>query len=130
MHKNFLVTGAVMAGLSVLLGAFAAHSLKQVLATDVLQVFETAVRYQMYHALALLFAGIIYYQFPVKQLRWAGNFFAAGIVLFSGSLYLLCYIKHQNIPALWVGAITPIGGICFITGWIFLVSGILKKARV
>ena len=128
MHKNFLTTAALLGGLSVLLGAFAAHQLKAMVAADVLQIFETAVRYQMYHALALLATGILYMQFPVKQLRWAGILFIAGIILFSGSLYGLCFIKHQNIPALWVGAITPLGGLCFISGWILLALGVAKKS--
>lgn len=130
MHKIFLITAALLAGLSVILGAFAAHQLKQVLAADILQIFETAVRYQMYHALALFITGILYQSFPVKQLRRAGNLFIAGIVLFSGSLYLLCFIKHQNLPALWVGAITPLGGVCFIAGWVLLALGIAKKTTV
>ena len=130
MHKNFLITASLLAGLSVLLGAFAAHQLKQVVAADVLQIFETAVRYQMYHALALFITGILYQSFPVKQLRWAGNLFIAGIILFSGSLYFLCFIKHQNISALWVGAITPLGGLCFIAGWVLLALGVVKKTTV
>ena len=130
MHKNFLITAALLAGFSVLLGAFASHQLKQVVAADVLQIFETAVRYQMYHALALLVTGMLCQSFPAKQLRWAGNLFITGIILFSGSLYLLCFIKHQNIQALWVGAITPLGGLCFIAGWVLLAFSIAKKATV
>jgi uncharacterized membrane protein YgdD (TMEM256/DUF423 family) len=118
----------LLGGLSVVLGAFAAHQLKAVVSADVLQIFETAVKYQMYHALALLATGILLQQFPVKQLRWAANLFIAGIILFSGSLYLLCYIKHQQIPATWVGAITPLGGLCFIAGWILLAVGVGQKA--
>jgi uncharacterized membrane protein YgdD (TMEM256/DUF423 family) len=130
MHKNFLVTAALLGGLSVLLGAFAAHQLKIIAAAEVLPIFETAVRYQMYHALALLATGVLYLQFRVKQLRWAGNLFIAGIILFSGSLYLLCFIKHQNIPALWVGAVTPLGGLCFIAGWVLLALGVAKKTTI
>jgi uncharacterized membrane protein YgdD (TMEM256/DUF423 family) len=124
MHKKFLMIAALLGALSVALGAFAAHKLKDVLAPDVLQIFETAVRYQMYHALALLATGILLLQVPSKQLAWAGNLFIAGIILFSGSLYLLCFIKQQQIDALWVGAITPLGGLCFIAGWILLAIGI------
>ena len=128
MHKNFLLIAALSGALSVVLGAFAAHQLKAVVSVDTLQIFETAVKYQMYHALALLATGILLQQFPVKQLKWAANFFIAGIFLFSGSLYLLCYIKHQQIQATWVGAITPFGGLCFITGWILLAAGVSRKA--
>ena len=127
MQKKILVTASLLGALSVMLGAFAAHQLKSVVSADVLQVFETAVKYQMYHVLALLATGILLQQFPVKQLKWAANLFVAGIILFSGSLYLLCYIKHQEIPASWVGAVTPFGGVCFIAGWIFLAIGIGSK---
>ena len=119
MHKKFLVTASFIGALSVILGAFAAHQLKKMYAPEELQIFETAVKYQMYHALALLAVGILYKDFPVNQLRWAGNLFIAGIILFSGSLYLLCQIIYMDISAKWVGAITPLGGLCFIAGWLF-----------
>jgi len=128
MHKKFLVIAALLGALSVALGAFAAHSLKVILETEVLQIFETGVKYQMYHTLALLAVGILLQQSATKQLKWAGNFFIAGIILFSGSLYLLCYIKHMGISATWVGAITPLGGICFIAGWIMMAIGVGRKA--
>jgi uncharacterized membrane protein YgdD (TMEM256/DUF423 family) len=127
MHKKFLVMGSLLGALAVALGAFAAHQLKAIVPADVLQIFETAVKYQMYHALALLAAGILLQQFPVKQLTWAGNLFIAGIILFSGSLYLLCFIKQQQINANWVGAITPLGGLCFIAGWILLAVGVARN---
>jgi uncharacterized membrane protein YgdD (TMEM256/DUF423 family) len=127
MQKRILVTASLLGGFSVILGAFAAHQLKVIVSADILQVFETAVKYQMYHALALLATGILMQQFPVKQLGWAAKLFVSGIILFSGSLYLLCYIKHQQISALWVGAITPLGGLCFIAGWVFLGIGIGRK---
>jgi len=130
MHKKFLVIASLLGGLSVALGAFAAHSLKAIVSEDILQIFETAVKYQVYHVLALLATGILLQQFPVKQLRWAGNLFIAGIILFSGSLYFLCYIKHQQIAATWVGAITPFGGLCFIAGWILLAVGIARKSTM
>jgi uncharacterized membrane protein YgdD (TMEM256/DUF423 family) len=128
MHKKFLITAAFLGALSVILGAFAAHKLKEIFDPSLLQTFETAVRYQMYHALALLAVGILYKDFSSRQLSWAGNLFIAGIILFSGSLYLLCCIQYQDIPAKWVGAITPLGGLCFIAGWLLLAVGISKKA--
>jgi uncharacterized membrane protein YgdD (TMEM256/DUF423 family) len=129
MHKGFLKTAVLLGALSVALGAFAAHSLKQVLSADLLQTFETAVRYQFYHVFALLAAGMLYKEFPVKTIKWAGYFFIAGIVLFSGSLYLLCYLKQNEIPMTWVGAITPFGGACFIAGWVMLFAGMIRKTR-
>ena len=128
MYKIFLVTGALLGGLSVALGAFAAHALKAIVSNDVLQIFETAVKYQMYHGLALLVTGILLQQLPQKQLQWAGRLFLAGIILFSGSLYLLCYVKHQQIAATWVGAITPLGGVCFIAGWVLLAVGVSRSS--
>jgi uncharacterized membrane protein YgdD (TMEM256/DUF423 family) len=128
MHKNFLITAAVLAALSVMLGAFAAHKLKEIFEPEILQVFETAVKYQIYHSFGLMAVGILYKEFPAKQLVWAGNLFIAGILLFSGSLYLLCVVKHLNLAALWIGAITPFGGGCFIAGWMMIAMGISKKA--
>lgn len=109
-----------------MLGAFAAHGLKQILAADTLQIFETAVRYQFYHVFALLAAGILYKDFTNKFIKWAGFLFIAGIILFSGSLYLLCYVKHQTLPLNWLGAITPFGGAAFIAGWFCLFAGVSK----
>ena len=128
MHKQFLITASFLGALSVILGAFAAHKLKEILEASLLQTFETAVKYQMYHALALLAVGIIFKDFSSKQLVWSGWSFIVGTILFSGSLYLLCFIKHQNLSATWVGAITPFGGLCFIAGWLFLAIGISKSA--
>lgn len=127
MHKGFLKIAALTGALSVMLGAFAAHGLKFLLSVDNLQVFETAVRYQFYHVFALLAVGILYKEFPGKLMRWAGNLFVAGIILFSGSLYLLCYVKHAEMPLKWLGAITPFGGAAFIAGWIMLFLGVVKR---
>ncbi len=127
MHKGFIKTAAIAGALSVMLGAFAAHALKNILSTDILQVFETAVRYQFYHVFALLAVGILYKEFPVKLMEWAGRFFIAGMILFSGSLYLLCYVKHNEIPLNWLGAITPFGGAAFIAGWLSLFLALIKK---
>jgi uncharacterized membrane protein YgdD (TMEM256/DUF423 family) len=129
MHKGFIKTAAFLGALSVALGAFAAHGLKQILPADLLQIFETAVRYQFYHVFALLAAGILYKDFPSKFMRWAGDLFIAGILLFSGSLYLLCYVKQASLPLNWVGAITPFGGVCFIAGWLLLFAALTKKIR-
>lgn len=128
MHKTFLKTAAFLGALSVVLGAFGAHALKERLAADVLAVYETAIRYQFYHVFALLAAGILYKDFPNKWIQNAGKFFIAGIILFSGSLYLLTAFKGMgNDNMNWIGAITPLGGLCFILGWLFLVVGFSKK---
>lgn len=127
MHKGFIKTAAFTGALSVILGAFAAHGLKQILAFDDLQIFETATRYQFYHVFALLAVGILYKEFPGKLMKWAGNLFIAGIILFSGSLYLLCYVKHNELPFNWLGAITPFGGAAFIGGWLMLFLAVIKR---
>jgi uncharacterized membrane protein YgdD (TMEM256/DUF423 family) len=127
MHKGFLRTAALIGAISVMLGAFAAHALKNLFSPENLQTFETAVRYQFYHVFALLAAGILYASFPGKLMEWAGRSFIIGIILFSGSLYLLCYVKYQEIPMNWIGAITPFGGTAFIAGWIMMFMAILKR---
>ena len=129
MKKNFLTTAALLGALSVALGAFAAHGLKKLLSPDQVQVFETGVRYQFYHVFALLAAGILYKDFPSNAMVWAGRMFIGGIVLFSGSLYLMSYCQYQGINARWAGPVTPIGGVLFIAGWILLFVAIVKKRQ-
>lgn len=127
MHKGFLKTGALLGALSVILGAFGAHALKDMVSERAVATFETAVRYQFYHVFALLVTAIIYKSFPFKTVRLAGWFFIAGIILFSGSLYFLTVIQAMVLPGFrWVGAITPMGGAAFVGGWIFLFISIKK----
>jgi uncharacterized membrane protein YgdD (TMEM256/DUF423 family) len=129
MHKGYLKTAAILGALSVALGAFAAHTLKEMISNYALEIFETGVRYQFYHVFALLASGIIYKEFPNKFVGWSGKLFIAGIILFSGSLYALAAIKAAVLPGYnWIGAITPFGGLCFILAWVFLFIGITKKA--
>ena len=128
MHKGFIKTAAIFGALSVAIGAFAAHTLKGSISNYALEIFETAVKYQFYHVFGLLAVGILYSQFPTKTIKWAGYLFIAGIILFSGSLYILTYVKAAVLPGYnWVGAITPLGGLCFILGWIFIFVGLSKK---
>lgn len=129
MHKGFLKTAAAFGALSVVMGAFAAHGLKKILSADILLIFETAVRYQFYHVFALLATGILYASFSSSLMKWAGYLFITGIILFSGSLYLLCYIKQHNLSMGWIGAITPLGGVAFIAGWVLLFAAVLKKSH-
>ncbi|HEY1112702.1 MAG TPA: DUF423 domain-containing protein [Chitinophagaceae bacterium] len=128
MHKAYLVIGTVLAGLSVVLGAFGAHGLKQIVPPETVATYQTGVQYQIYHAFALILVGILYERFPNNFVNLAGMFFIAGVVLFSGSLYLLASLKAMNRVGLsGVGIITPIGGLLFITGWVLLLIGILRK---
>lgn len=130
MHKGFIKTAAVFGFLSVVFGAFAAHALKELFSDYAVNIFETGVRYQFYHVFALLAAGILYKDFPNKFIKWSGIFFIAGIILFSGSLYFLTYVKGAVMPGYnWIGPITPIGGLFFILGWLFLFIGCFKNKK-
>ncbi len=128
MHKRFLSLGALSGTIAVALGAFGAHGLKQVVSSDAVAVFQTGVQYQMYHTLALLLVAIVYDRLPNKWIMWTGYLFSAGIVFFSGSLYLITALRaaERTIPVL-IGAITPMGGLLFILGWLCLLIGVFKK---
>ncbi|HEY3372050.1 MAG TPA: DUF423 domain-containing protein [Prolixibacteraceae bacterium] len=121
--KKILISGALLMALCVLLGAFGAHALKTRLSPDMLEVYKTAVDYQFYHSLGLLLIGLIGYQVHSKWIRWSAVLLLAGIILFSGSLYAL---STTGVKAL--GAITPIGGLAFVAGWICLGVGIWKNS--
>jgi uncharacterized membrane protein YgdD (TMEM256/DUF423 family) len=112
VDRTFLLIGALAGFTAVALGAFGAHALRARLAPDMLIVFETGVRYQMYHALAVIVTGLILARMGGWLIVTAGWLFTAGIVLFSGSLYLLAF---TGVTVL--GAITPIGGVAFLLGW-------------
>lgn len=131
MHKSFLLTGAVFGGLGVALGAFGAHGLQNITSDEkIIHGFQTAVQYQVYHALALLVVGILYEKIGHRFIKWAGNCFIAGILLFSGSLYLLTFLKIQESSMTKIaGPVTPLGGVFFIIGWLFLFLGIAAKQK-
>ena len=117
-----------MGGIAVALGAFGAHGLKKIVSTDVVSVFQTGVQYQMYHTLALLVIAIVYERLPNKWIKWSGHLFSFGILFFSGSLYLITALKAEErpTPAL-IGAITPIGGLLFILGWLSFLIGLFRR---
>ena len=124
MDRLFVTIAALSSFIAVAAGAFGAHSLRDRLSADALQVFQTGVTYQMYHALALLGVSILLSRFSVDGSAWltaAGWLFIGGTVLFSGSLYLLA------LPGTtWLGAITPLGGVAFLLGWLALAIGIWR----
>jgi uncharacterized membrane protein YgdD (TMEM256/DUF423 family) len=120
MDRLFLGIGAISAGLAVALGAFAAHGLRARLSAEALQTFETGARYHMYHALALLAVAWAVTRWPGTAVTAAGWLFVAGTLIFSGSLYALSLSGVR-----WLGAITPLGGVCFILGWAALAWGAL-----
>jgi uncharacterized membrane protein YgdD (TMEM256/DUF423 family) len=113
MNKVFLFSGSLLAMLGVITGAFGSHAFKDyLLQTHRLDTFETAVRYQFYHALGLIFIGILSQLFPNKNFTPAGYLMLSGVIIFSGSLYLLCFTGAK-----WLGAVTPIGGVLMIVAW-------------
>ena len=128
MSRTFLLLSAILGALSVVLGAFAAHGLKKIVPADSVTTFETGVRYQFYHTFALLAVGILMEKFQSQTLVWSGYMFITGIVLFSGSLYLLTLLKStEQVGLSKIGIVTPIGGLFFVAGWILLFFGILKR---
>ena len=130
MHKRFITTGALLGAIAVALGAFGAHGLKKIVPAETVQTFQTGVQYQMYHALALLLTGVLYEKCYQKFARIAGVLFIIGIILFSGSLYLLTAGKAAETASLdKAGIITPFGGGAFIAGWLFLFAAAIKKTE-
>lgn len=128
MNKSFLITAALLGALTVALGAFGSHGLKEKVNEYTLGIFETAVKYQFYHVFALLVAGILFQQFGNSYMLWSGRLFIAGITLFCGSLYFLTYFLANNNESMkWLGAVTPFGGVCFIGGWICMAVAIMKR---
>lgn len=124
--KTVLILAGIFGALSVGIGAFGAHGLESTLtANGRVETFETAVRYQFYHTLALLLLGLLMLNLQSGYFNYAATSFVIGIAIFSGSLYTL---SLTNIT--WLGAITPIGGLAFILGWIFLVLGVSKSLEV
>jgi uncharacterized membrane protein YgdD (TMEM256/DUF423 family) len=115
MERLFFGLGAVSAFIAVAAGAFGAHALRARLSPDLLAVFETGARYQMYHALGLIAAAWATARWPGSLTHWAGWLFIVGTLLFSGSLYALALSGVR-----WLGAITPLGGVAFLVGWLCL----------
>ena len=126
--KNSLLLGSILAGTAVILGALGAHGLKPLITPEQLTSYETGVRYQVYHAFALLLIVAFDTKLKPKFRNLASGAFILGIGLFSGSIYLLSL--HDLIGLTnykWLGPITPLGGLCFIAGWIFVGIGALKS---
>ncbi len=124
---KFIRIAAISGIIAVVLGAFGAHSLKKVLDPGQLQAFETGIRYQFYHTFALFCTGLLMMSHPSKALNMAGGSFLAGIICFSGSLYLLSTRSLLGIENLSIlGPVTPLGGLLFIMGWIFVLVAVKK----
>lgn len=124
---NWVSTGAIFSGISVLLGAMGAHSLKNILTEKNLNAFQTATEYMGYHGIALVLVGVICFQLPesgTKALKKVGILFTTGILMFSGSIYILIFDGPR-----FFGPITPLGGLCFIFGWFIFASVIYKHYK-
>ncbi len=123
MAKYFLTTGTALMALAVAFGAFGAHVVQEMLTPDRFDVYQTAVQYHFYHALGLMILGAVSMRMKESGwLKWSGYSLVSGILIFSGSLYLLTLTDTG-----WLGMITPIGGIAFILGWCFFAIGIWKE---
>jgi uncharacterized membrane protein YgdD (TMEM256/DUF423 family) len=122
MNKFFLLSGSVLGLLGVAIGAFGAHALKAMLeAAGRAETFETAVRYMFYHAIALVLVGVLSKEFPGNNIIWSGNAFLLGTLIFSGSLFLICFTGINVF-----GAVAPIGGTLLVIGWGLLFWSVLK----
>lgn len=123
MPKFFMLSGSLLAALAVIMGAFGAHGLKPHLGAEMMSVYKTAVEYHVYHAFGLILIGLIANNLASNNLAlWAGACMMIGVLLFSGSLYLLSITGVR-----WLGAITPFGGISFILGWLLLAWAIWRQ---
>ena len=131
MHKGFLITGSLLAALAVGLGAFGAHGLKKIVPVETISTFETGVKYQFYHCFALILVAILFEKFPGSWMSYAGYAFIMGILLFSGSLYILTLLKATGTVGLnGIGIITPFGGLFLIAGWILMALAFVKTGRL
>lgn len=125
MQRTFMAWGAVLMALSVAIGAFGAHMLEGKISPDELAIYETGVQYHMIHGIAVIITGLAAGLFgESRKLFWAGVLFIAGTIIFSGSLYVLSVSGTK-----WLGAITPIGGVSFIAGWLVLMSSAWSRKR-
>ncbi len=122
MTKTILFSASILLALAVAIGAFGAHGLKAHLSNEMMQIYKTGVEYHFYHALGLLLIGVLSVSFPSGLLNWSAILLTIGIILFSGSLYVLAITGIK-----WLGAITPFGGLSFIAGWVLLFVAVWKK---
>ncbi len=125
MDKRFLSISFLLGALAVALGAFGAHALKEMVDERAMETYQTSVQYHFYHVIALAIAGLLLRSGANVWYKRAGYLFITGIIIFSGSLYTMTFLKAASVEGVnWLGAITPIGGLCFIIGWLCLLMGI------
>jgi uncharacterized membrane protein YgdD (TMEM256/DUF423 family) len=130
MQNRNLQLAFISGALAVALGAFGAHALKDLLSEQQLHTYQTAVQYHFYHSIALAITGLLQLHFSNKWPGYAGKLFTIGLVLFSGSLYLMSFLNAAGVEGVkWLGAITPLGGVSFIAGWICLLMSAAKPKQ-
>ena len=130
MRNATLSLGALLAGITIAMGALGAHALKDILNAAQLQTYETAVRYQMYHVFALLLIGILQNQYPQLTLSICKKLVLVGMVLFGGSIYLVLFLTHVAVPIpFWIYLITPLGGLCYISSWLLLAAKLYRISQ-
>ena len=125
MRKGFFLLAALSGFMSVVLGAFAAHGLKTVASPEMIVIFNLGVEYQFYHTFALISVAFAGHWFSSRLLDWAGYLFIVGMTLFSGSLYIYALFGTK-----WTGLITPIGGVCFLVGWLLIAVAVWRNRVV
>lgn len=124
ISKKFLIIACLLMATAVSLGAFGAHGLKKIITPDMLSVYQTGVQYQFYHALGLLGVAFIAHVNSTKLVNMAGNLMFTGVMIFSGSLYLLVILNIK-----WLGAITPIGGVLMVISWVLLAWAVFRSVE-
>ena len=130
MRNSTLALGALLAGITIAMGALGAHALKDILNAAQLQTYETAVRYQMYHVFALFLIGILQNQYPQLTLSICKKLVLVGMLLFGGSIYLVLFLTHVSIPIpFWIYLITPLGGLCYISSWLLLAAKLYRVSQ-
>ena len=125
MHRTYIKIATMIGALTVIMGAFGAHKLKELISPEILSSYQTGVTYQFYHTLALLAVGILYKRYQNQWMEWAGRLFVLGMILFCGSLYLLTALQAtKEIGLEGFGILTPIGGLLLVAGWISFFLGV------
>lgn len=126
--KQLIRCGAIGMAISISLGALGAHQLKKVLSPNSFEIFHTGVDYLLYHSLAFLLLASLSQYFSEKVLKSCARLFGLGILLFSGSLFAICFFQTKGIAVpVWLGIMTPVGGLCFIVGWVLVTIGVIKR---
>lgn len=130
MRNSILALGALLAAITIAMGALGAHALKDILTAAQLQTYETAVRYQQFHVFALFVIGILQNQYPQLSLGICTKLVLVGMLLFGGSIYLVLFLSQIAVPIpFWIYLITPLGGLCYISSWLLLAIKLYRVSQ-